>query len=157
MNFEIKQRIEEFLFAEARLLDERCYPEWVALFAEDGVYWVPAGDEASPNDSVALIYDSQKRLKERLIRMSSNRFWAQQPATRTCRIVGNVVVKREDGDEYEVESRLIMTLLRHDKKELLSGVCEYRLRSVEDSYQIVSKTVRLVERDQHFDNLTFLI
>ena len=157
MNFETKMKVEEFLFTEARLLDERSYPLWVELFAEDGIYWVPTGDEATPTESVALMYDNQKRLKERLIRMKSNRFWAQQPATRTCRIVGNVRVIKEDAGELEVESRLIMTLLRQSKKELLSGVCQYRLRAVDDNYQIVSKTVRLIERDQHFDNLTFLI
>ena len=138
-------------------MDDRRYPEWVELFAEDAVYWVPAGDESSPRESVALIYDSQRRLKERLTRMASNRFWAQQPPTRTCRIIGNVIAKQRDDGEIDVECRSIMSLLRRDDKGMLSGACYYRLRPTGDSYLIVDKTVRLIERDQHFDNLTFLI
>jgi len=157
MNPETRQQIEDFLYTEARLLDQRDYEQWVALFAEDGIYWVPAGDEADPNESVALIYDNKKRLEERLIRIGSNRFWAQQPVTQTCRIVGNVVATEAAGDEIEVRSRLIMTVLRRDRKELLSGVCDFRLRQEGDGYLIVNKTVRLIEREQHFDNLTFLI
>ena len=157
MNPETKQQIEEFLYTEARLLDQRDYKQWVTLFADDATYWVPAGDEVDPNESVALIYDNKKRLEERLIRMGSNRFWAQQPVTSTCRIVGNVMARDKSNGEVEVQSRLIMTLLRRDKKEMLSGVCDFRLRRVEDGYQIVNKTVRLIEREQHFDNLTFLI
>ena len=35
-------RVEQFLFQEARLLDERLFEEWLALFSDDGVYWIPA-------------------------------------------------------------------------------------------------------------------
>ena len=54
MNPETKQQIEEFLYTEARLLDQRDYEQWVTLFADDATYWVPAGDEVDPNESVAL-------------------------------------------------------------------------------------------------------
>lgn len=157
MNALTKPQIEEFLYLEAKLLDERNYSDWVDLFTEDGVYWVPAGDEPSPNEAVALIYDNQSRLKERLVRMKSSRFWAQQPATSTCRIVGNVTAVTQDGDEISVQSRLIMALQRGGDRNLLSGVCDYRLRVVGGDVLIASKTVRLIERDQYFDNLTFLI
>jgi len=157
MNSMTKQQVEEFLYQEAKLLDERRYPEWVDLFAEDAIYWVPAGDEQSPNDSVALIYDNHQRLKERLIRMKSSRFWPAQPPTQTCRIVGNVILVAQEDNEIEVECRLIMTLQRGDDRNQLSGVCNYRLRLVGESFLIANKTVRLIERDRPFDNLTFLI
>ena len=35
-------RVEQFLFQEARLLDERRFEEWLSLFSDDGVYWIPA-------------------------------------------------------------------------------------------------------------------
>ena len=32
---------ESFLIHEARILDERRWEDWLALFADDGWYWVP--------------------------------------------------------------------------------------------------------------------
>jgi 3-phenylpropionate/cinnamic acid dioxygenase small subunit len=34
--------VTEFLYLEARLADEARYAEWLALWTDDGVYWVPA-------------------------------------------------------------------------------------------------------------------
>ena len=37
----LKQEIEEFLYREAELLDERRYEEWLDLFTEDTHYFMP--------------------------------------------------------------------------------------------------------------------
>ena len=37
----LKQEIEEFLYLEADLLDERRYEDWLALVADDVRYWMP--------------------------------------------------------------------------------------------------------------------
>lgn len=151
--------VERFLYQEARLLDERRYEDWVALFTEDGVYWVPSGHEGPAERSVALIYDNTPRLRERLTRMGSRAFWAQQPPTHTTRLVGNVLVhtSAEHADEIDVECRFILTLLRRHRQALLSGVARYRLRPAQDGFRIREKVVILQERDESFDNLTFLI
>ena len=40
---------EAFVLREARLLDEQRYAEWLELFADDGIYWIPTGpNQASP-------------------------------------------------------------------------------------------------------------
>ena len=36
--------VEDFLFAEAELLDEWRLPEWLELFTEDAIYYVPSTD-----------------------------------------------------------------------------------------------------------------
>lgn len=151
--------VERFLYQEAKLLDERRYEDWVGLFTEDGVYWVPSGHEGPAERSVALIYDNTPRLRERLTRMGSRAFWAQQPPTQTTRLVGNVLVQTsaEHADEIDVECRLILALLRRHRQALLSGVVRYRLRTTADGYRIREKVVTLQQRDESFDNLTFLI
>lgn len=152
-----KQAVEEFLYHEARLLDERRYPEWVEIFAEDAKYWVPAGKEGDPETSVALVYDNKARLRERLVRMASSRFWAQLPPTQTSRIVGNVVVRARDDGDLDVESRLLIALLRRGTHGLLAGSCSHRLVPADGGFLIREKVVRLIERDEPFDNLTFLL
>ena len=37
----LEQEIEEFLYREAELLDERRYEDWLALIADDIRYWMP--------------------------------------------------------------------------------------------------------------------
>ena len=57
----MRVEIEEFLYREARLLDERRFEEWMNLFAEDGYYWVPAApDQKDPYDGVSIFFDDRK-------------------------------------------------------------------------------------------------
>lgn len=37
----LKEEIEELLYREAELLDERRYEDWLDLFTEDARYWMP--------------------------------------------------------------------------------------------------------------------
>ncbi len=150
--------VERFVYLEAKLLDERRYPEWVDLFTDDGVYWVPSGHDGPPEQSVALVYDNAARLRERLTRMGSRAFWAQQPPTETTRLVGNVLVEADaESTDIRVECRLILALLRRHRQALLSGVVRYRLQRQGDGFRIREKVVTLQQRDEAFDNLTFLI
>ncbi|MEC8463509.1 MAG: aromatic-ring-hydroxylating dioxygenase subunit beta, partial [Pseudomonadota bacterium] len=52
--------VKEFLISEARLLDERRWEEWLALFAKDGWYWVPIEEKQSnPKTTISLMYDDR--------------------------------------------------------------------------------------------------
>jgi benzoate/toluate 1,2-dioxygenase beta subunit len=149
--------VERFLYQEARLLDDKHFAHWVDLFTEDGLYWVPSGQDGPAEQAVALIYDNTQRLRERLTRMGSRAFWAQQPPTQTTRLIGNVLIEPSDGPDVQVECRFILALLRRHRQALLSGAARYRLQPAGDSFRIRQKVVRLQERDEAFDNLTFLI
>jgi benzoate/toluate 1,2-dioxygenase beta subunit len=89
---------EAFLFAEARLLDERRFREWMALFTEDGTYWVPASvDQESPFDQVSLFYDDRDLMKTRIDRLEHPRIHVQTPPSRTAHLIGNVMIDRAAG------------------------------------------------------------
>jgi 3-phenylpropionate/cinnamic acid dioxygenase small subunit len=152
-----KVRIEAFIFEEARLLDERAYDQWVALFDDNGIYWVPSGKAGDAETAVALIYDSTARLKERLIRMRAPTFWAQTPPTETTRVIGNMVISQAADGGIVVRYNFVMTMLRRGVSSLLSGRVEMSLRRRDEGFALLQKVVRLQERDQPFDNLTFLL
>ena len=59
-----RQAVTEFLYREARLADEARYAEWLALWTDDGVYWVPATTDpaADPDKHLSHIYDNRGRL-----------------------------------------------------------------------------------------------
>lgn len=152
----LREEVEAFLYREAKLLDERRYEEWMALFTEDGVYSLPSGLDAGPQRSVMLVHDDRRRLGERLVRMQNPAFWAQQPPTGTTRLIGNVLATPAGEHEIEAECRLLVVTLRRQRQDLLSGSAHYRLRTGEDGLRIREKVVRLLQRDLPFDNLTFL-
>lgn len=152
----LRARVEAFLSHETALLDERRYPDWIDLFAPDGVYWVPANrDDTDPKTHVSLIYDTVPRLKERLIRADSGMFWAQDPPTRVTRLIGNLLVERGD-DALLATCKLVLVTQRRGQSQVLSGSCRYALVETGEALRIRAKTVLLIQNDEPQLNLTFL-
>ena len=62
----------ELVEREARLLDERRFDEWLALFADEAWYWMPASwDQQSPEDALSLVYEDKRLLALRVRRLAS--------------------------------------------------------------------------------------
>src|ERR1700755_1662866 len=94
--------LEDFIIHEARLLDERRFRDWMALFADDGTYWVPAvPNQDSPFDQASLFYDDRDLMKTRVDRLEHPRIHVQTPPSRTAHLVGNVVVDEADEAKRE--------------------------------------------------------
>ena len=82
-----REPFEHFLFHEAHLLDQRRFRDWMALFAEDGTYWVPAvPNQDSPFDQASLFYDDRDLMKTRVDRLEHPRIHVQTPPSRTAHI-----------------------------------------------------------------------
>src|ERR1700742_3187870 len=108
---------EEFIIHEAGLLDARRFRDWMALFADDGTYWVPAvPNQASPFDQASLFYDDRELMKTRVDRLEHPRIHVQTPPSRTAHLIGNIVVEAVDAakGEYLVGSTVIMVEYRDD-------------------------------------------
>ena len=92
-------RIEAFLVQEAQLLDEARYADWLELFTADAWYWVPTEPgQASPLETVSLIYDDRKLLETRVRRLMGTGAHAQAPPSRTSRIIANPSLEKNDGE-----------------------------------------------------------
>ena len=78
---------EQFLFHEAALLDARRFRDWMALFADDGTYWVPAvPNQDSPFNQASLFYDDRELMKTRVDRLEHPRIHVQTPPSRTAHL-----------------------------------------------------------------------
>jgi len=154
-----RTQIENLLYTEARLLDERRFEEWLALFTEDAIYWIPAaGDPPDPKRQVSLVYDDRARLKLRIARLRGDFAHSQLPPSRVYRMVGNVEITEQIGQEVTVYSVLALFEVRYEKQTVYAARCTYRLRQHEVSgWRIAGKRVDLVNRDGVIDNLTFLV
>jgi ethylbenzene dioxygenase beta subunit len=145
---------EAFLYEEARLLDARRFRDWMALFAEDGTYWVPASpDQQSPFDRVSLFYDDRDLMKTRIDRLEHPRIHIQTPPSRTAHLVGNVILDEADDAEgrYVVSSTVIMVEYRDDRQRIFAGRQTHTLRRHGASFAIVQKRVDLVNCDAAFE------
>src|ERR1700704_6082841 len=98
-----RARLEELLIHEARLLDERRFRDWMALFTEDGTYWVPAApDQESPYSQASLFFDDRELMKTRIDRLEHPLIHVQTPPSRTVHLVSNVTIEPADAGTGEV-------------------------------------------------------
>ncbi len=159
------EEAERFLIAESRLLDERQFETWEALFADDGVYWVPIDPEKDPRQSISIIYDDRKRLHERVYRLTQTPVLDQNPPSRTIHFVSNVEVDpgSADGDGL-VHCRQLIAEMRPggpqqaglNAPRFFAARCEYRLRRQNGAWKIARKTVILLDSDEPQYNLSFI-
>src|SRR5687768_1969046 len=97
--------IAELVYREADLLDRRQWNDWLDLYAEDAVFWVPtwADEERTVDDpelDLNLIYLKGKgSFEARILRISSRDSYASLPLPRTLHVVGNVRLVGEEGGE----------------------------------------------------------
>lgn len=153
-----RQQVEQFLYLEAQLMDEHRYDEWLALWTDDALYWVPTGrDEIDPKREISLIYDDRVRLQVRVGRLKSGFAHAQEPKSRMRRVVSNIVVEEAENGEVVTYSNFLLAELRRGQQDIFAGRTIHRLRPHEGSFKLVSKKVLLVNNDEPIDNLTFLI
>jgi 3-phenylpropionate/cinnamic acid dioxygenase small subunit len=151
-------RVSHFLALEAALLDERRFDEWLDLYTEDAVYWVPIRpDQPSPTRDVSINYDDRARLRERVGRLSSEFAHAQNPPSRTCHVVGNVRVGERTADGIAVTSTFVVTEVRRGVQTVYSGFVEHELVERGDTFGIRQKRVRLLNSDLPLGNLTFIL
>jgi 3-phenylpropionate/cinnamic acid dioxygenase small subunit len=159
---------EEFIYREVRLLDTLELEEWLTLFTDDGVYWLPIhdGDLPDAGRSVSIVYDDKERREERVYRTLHTPVLDQNPRSRTVHLVGNVEVAGSDerGDVRVVCSQFVAELRSGGQRQVglnqtrvFAARGEYRLRATEDGWRISLKKLVLVDADQPLYNLTFMI
>jgi 3-phenylpropionate/cinnamic acid dioxygenase small subunit len=150
--------IELLLYREARLMDEGRYDEWLSLWTDDALYWVPCNhDDIDPMRDVSLIYDDRVRLGERVDRLKSGSVLAQQPKPRMRRVVSNIEVAAREGGETVVHSNFMLGIARPTGQQVWIGRSIHRLRSGVDGLKIAHKKVLLINSDMEMPLLQFLV
>jgi ethylbenzene dioxygenase subunit beta len=132
---------ENFILREARLLDEQRYADWLGLFADDAVYWIPTrAGQASPHDALSIIYEPKPLLAVRVERLSRGEMHVQSPPSRTVHHVSAVEV---EGDQ--VRSALIVAEWRAGEARWFAARVTHKLRKEANGLRIVLKRVDLMD------------
>jgi benzoate/toluate 1,2-dioxygenase subunit beta len=153
-----RDRVESFLYREARLMDQHAYDEWFALWTDDALYWIPCNDDdMDPERHVSIVYENKNGLEDRITRLKSGAAYAQDPKSRLSRVVANVEVEEGPEGEVIVHSTFNVTALRRRRMDTFAGRAIHKLRPDGDSFKIAWKKVLLVNNDAVINNLTFLL
>ena len=144
---------------EARLLDELRFDEWLALYAPECIYWVPASPErGDPRREVAISFDDRRRMEDRIFRLRTGYAWSQAPKSRTVRMITNVEVFATLRDDARmVRSNFLISEFRPDGTRFLSGWCGHRCVRDGDRWLIEVRQVNLIDCDQNLRNPSIVL
>jgi p-cumate 2,3-dioxygenase beta subunit len=126
--------IERFLIDEAALLDEWRLEEWLALMAPDARYLVPPLDapDADHRDTLFLIADDRRTLASRVRQLLSGTTWAENPRSRTRRLITNVRLLTAEGGEARATANFAVWRYLHRLFRGSSGLMFRERRAVLD-------------------------
>ena len=148
------RELEQFLYQEARLLDEQRWSEWSDLFTSDGEYWVPAShDQADPQNHISLMYETGLLRAVRIKRFKHPNAFSLQPKPRSIHFVSNMMLDEYDRNSCVVTSRFIMLQYRREELDTFAGVYTHHLERAGDDYKIRKKRVDLINCDAPLGNI----
>lgn len=140
-----------FILNEARLLDEKRYDEWYALFTEDGYYWIPLQhDQPDALSHNSLMHEDKLLLRLRIDRLGHARAFSQQPVSRSLHILQQPEVERFDPAANEFLVRTPFTYLEaRGEDQLVLGAVAWHTLTADDQgrLQIHLKRVNLLNCD----------
>src|SRR5579884_23365 len=160
-----RDEAEAFVYREARLIDDLELEEWLRLFTEDGIYWIPIDDSKPVEWNTSLVYDPPLRREERVYHLLHVPFPAQAPRSRTVHLVSNVEVAAGGDDAFTVRSNQVVYEVRQGdfrqvglgEVRLIVARVEHVLRRVDGELRIALKKILLIDREMSQSNLTFII
>lgn len=151
----LQAEISDFLYYEAELLDDRRYPEWLELLAEDFQYSMPLRMNVMFNDvdereqtragSEICWFDEDKAtMSLRVDQLMTGQHWAEEPVSRVSHLVTNVRLESVELPEVEISARFLVYRNRvADETDFLVGRRRDRLRRGEVGWQVVRRELLL--------------
>lgn len=158
--YETKREIEEFLYDEANLLDERRFTEWLGTLAEDLRYFMPMeynvkfGEHATREltkreEQMSWFNEGKWSLGKRAEQILTGVHWAEEPLSRVCRLVSNVQLtaindNAPDGTEVDVTSRFLIYQNRCEYEQyFFVGDRFDRMRQTAGGWQLARREIRI--------------
>jgi 3-phenylpropionate/cinnamic acid dioxygenase small subunit len=146
--------VEQFLYRQAEILDDKHWEEWLDLFTADGRYWMPVSEDQTVADGVPnIFYEDMDLMRVRIKRVGHPRAWSQKPPHKTCHLVSNVVIEKHDAKtgNVVVRSRFHMAEFRRDAVRHFVGKYRHELVRDGDRYRIKLQRVDPVNAEGPYE------
>ncbi len=165
-NEDLIREVEQFLYREARLLDDRRFRDWLTLFTDDVRYWMASRtnrypksskaiaildpdryveDDIGREDELAILDETKETLTGRVDRLDTGMAWAEDPPSRTRHMISNIEIEPGDVDsEIRVYSNFIVYRSRAEtEQDFYVGARQDVLRRVEGEWKIAHRKLVL--------------
>ena len=149
----LERELADFVAMEATLLDAGRLDEWLALFADDGRYWVPlqGAAQVDPVGHNSLAYEDRLLLALRIERLKNPRAHSQQPRSRCQHVLQRSVLVDAAGRDrgvHELRTPFLYVESRDGEQVLLTGTYRHWLVDVDGAWKIRLKRVDLLDADR---------
>jgi 3-phenylpropionate/cinnamic acid dioxygenase small subunit len=146
--------VEQFLYREADLLDDRSYEAWLDLFSEEARYWMPMRRNVSSEEletentkerhEMSWFDETKATLVDRVKQIRTGVHWAEEPFSRISHVVSNVRILESNPEQVRVRCRFIVYRNRMvDEESLFVGSRIDTLRRAGSSWQILRREIYL--------------
>ena len=167
----LQNEVEQFLYHEAELLDDRRFAEWLDLLADDIRYYMPMRRNVKfgelereftrEGQDINWFDEGKATLERRVNQILTGVHWAEEPLSRICHMVSNVQVLEatppaEDATEVTLKCRFLIYRNRVETEtDFLIGKRQDVLRKEDGSWKIAQRKVILDQNVLLAKNLTF--
>lgn len=163
---DVIREVEQFLYREARLLDDRRFHDWLTLFTDDVHYFMVGRtnrypkrskaiaildperyveDDTGRDDELAILDEDKATLEARVARLDTGMAWAEDPPSRTRHMISNIEVEAGDSDdELKVYSNFIVYRSHGESEEdFYVGARQDLLRRAGEQWKIARRRLVL--------------
>ncbi len=138
------------VYREARLIDEKRWDEWTAMYAEEAFYWVPlTHDQPDGENHTSIAYEDKLLLKLRIERLRSPRAYSQQPPSRCTHVLQQPELEIADpgAGRWVTRAAFVYVEARAEEQFLLAGSVRHTWVRRDGHWQILLKRVDLINCD----------
>ena len=166
MRDELIREVEQFMYREARMLDNRQFHEWLELLTDDIRYWMPVRsnrypvsskaisildgsryeeEEVSKEGELAIMDEDKDSLTRRIDRLDTGMAWAEDPPSRTRHMISNIEIEPGSSEnELTVYSNFLMYRSRAEtEQDFYIGCRQDTLRKVGSQWKIAYRKIVL--------------
>ncbi len=167
----LKDDIEQFLYQESEILDERRFEEWLELLTDDIRYWMPMRRNVKFGESdreftreghdINWFDEGKDTLVRRVNQILTGVHWAEEPLSRICHSVSNVQIldatpSVSQPTEVTLKCRFLIYRNRVETEtDFLVGKREETLRNIDGQWKIAQRKIILDQNVLLAKNLTF--
>ena len=151
--------LADFVYHEARLLDEKRFDEWYELFTDDARYWMPLTRGQPDGETwTSLFYEDKLLLKVRIERLRTPNAFSQQQPSFCQHVLQQPAVEEADpeGNRFIVRTPFMYFEAQLDRQLILAGVSYHHLARVDGSLRIRLKKIELVNCDAALPSIQLL-
>ena len=148
---DLEREVAALINREAMLLDRHRWAEWIDLYSEDAVYWVPswASEEETttdPETQLNLIYlRNRGGLEDRVFRIESRDSYASVPLDRTVHVIGNILIERIENDVVEASANCLVHTYGKKGSSTRGGLYDFVLRRNGGVLKIARKKITFID------------